>query len=155
MGRLLAIDYGRRRSGIAVTDPRRIVANALTTVETGQLIDYICRYVASEPVDAIVVGHPTTLKGEDSDSMRYITPGINRLKKLLPGMPVIFFDERFTSALAHRAMIDSGVKRMGRRDKGAVDRMAATIILNDFLVSQAYMSDPDFRAFQPVVTDSQ
>ncbi|MCM1483989.1 MAG: Holliday junction resolvase RuvX [Muribaculaceae bacterium] len=140
MGRLLAIDYGRRRCGIAVTDTLRIVATGLATVPTAGLIDWLRRYVATEQVDTIVVGLPRTLAGEPSESMRYITPGIKALNRALPQIPVVFFDERFTSTLAHRAMIDSGMRKMQRRDKAAVDTMAATIILNDYLQSKTYNS---------------
>ncbi len=86
----------------------------------------------------IVVGQPRTMSGEPSESMRYITPGINKLRKELPGMEIVFFDERFTSVLAHRGMIDSGMKKMQRRDKAAVDEMSAVIILNDYLQSKQY-----------------
>lgn len=138
MGRLLAIDYGRRRCGIAATDTLRIVANGVATVPSATLIDWIKAYVAKEQVDEIIVGLPTTLRGEPSESMRYITPAINRLKKEMPQIPVTFYDERFTSALAHRAMIDGGMKKMARRDKAAVDEISATIILNDYLQSKTY-----------------
>jgi putative Holliday junction resolvase len=138
MGRLLAIDYGRKRCGIAVTDSLRIVATALATVSSGELIKFLKDYIGREQVDEIIVGLPKTLAGEASDSMRYITPAINRLKKELPGMPVVFYDERFTSTLAHRAMIDSGVRKMERRNKDAIDRMAAVIILNGYLESRSY-----------------
>ncbi len=138
MGRLLAIDYGRKRCGIAVTDSLRIVATALATVPSGELIKFLKDYIGREQVDEIIVGLPKTLAGEESDSMRYITPAINRLKKELPGMPVVFYDERFTSTLAHRAMIDSGVRKMERRNKDAIDRMAAVIILNGYLESRSY-----------------
>lgn len=138
MGRLLAIDYGRKRCGIAVTDTLRIVATGLTTVATASLSEFIKNYVSREPVDMIVVGMPRTMSGEPSESMRYITPGINRLRKGLPGVEIVFFDERFTSVLAHRGMIDSGMKKMQRRDKAAVDEMAAAIILNDYLQSKQY-----------------
>ncbi|MBR4722785.1 MAG: Holliday junction resolvase RuvX, partial [Muribaculaceae bacterium] len=97
MGRLLAIDYGRKRCGIAVTDPLRIVATGLTTVATAKLVEFVKNYVASETVDTIVVGLPTTMRGEESESMRYIRPGIENLKKAVPDIPVVFFDERFTS----------------------------------------------------------
>lgn len=137
MGRLLAIDYGRKRCGIAVTDSLRIVATALATVPSGELIAFVKEYVGREKVDEIIVGLPRTLSGEPSESIRYITPAINRLRKELPDMPVTFFDERFTSTLAHRAMLDSGVKKSDRRDKGAIDRMAAVIILNGYLDSRA------------------
>ena len=139
MGRLLSIDYGRKRCGIAVTDTLQIVANGLTTVATHTLDDFIKQYVANEQVDKIIVGKPTTMQGEESESMRYITPGINRLKKELPGMPIEFWDERFTSVLAHRSMIDSGMKKMARRDKAVVDEISATIILNDYLQSKSYI----------------
>lgn len=136
MGRLLSIDFGRKRCGIAVTDPLRIVANGLTTVHTANLIDFIKNYISSEQVDRIIVGHPTTLRGEPSESMRYLTPVINRLKKEIAPLEVTFFDERFTSAIAHRAMIDGGMKKMDRRDKAIVDEISATILLNDFLQSR-------------------
>lgn len=139
MGRLLAIDYGRRRCGIAVTDTCRIVATGLVTVPTAELQQYILKYIAAEPVDEIIVGLPTTLHGEPSESMRYIRPGINALRKSLPEhIAIVFFDERFTSALAHRAMIDGGMRRSRRQDKAIVDEMAATIILNDYIQSKAY-----------------
>ncbi len=138
MGRLLAIDYGRRRCGIAVTDPLRIVATGLTTVATAGLNEFVKKYVAEEQVDAIIVGLPRTVQGEESESMRYIRPGIQRLRQALPGVKVEFFDERFTSVLAHRSMLDSGMKKMQRRDKAVVDEIAATIILNDYLQSKQY-----------------
>ncbi|ROS89257.1 Holliday junction resolvase RuvX [uncultured Duncaniella sp.] len=139
MGRLLAIDYGRKRCGLAVTDVLQIVATALDTVPSAQLIPYIKSYVARERVDEIIVGLPKTLDGQPSESMRYITPAINRLRKELPDIEIKFFDERFTSTLAHRAMIDSGVKKSDRRDKAAIDRMAAVIILNGYLESHDMM----------------
>lgn len=135
----MSIDYGRKRCGIAVTDTLQIVANGLTTVATHQLIDFVRQYVSKEPVDKIIVGKPTTMQGEESESMKYITPGINRLKKELPGVVVEFWDERFTSVLAHRSMIDSGMKKMARRDKSVVDEISATIILNDYLQSKSYI----------------
>lgn len=122
-----------------MTDTLQIVANGLTTVATHTLVDFIKQYVANEQVDKIIVGKPTTMQGEESESMRYITPGINRLKKELPGMPIEFWDERFTSVLAHRSMIDSGMKKMARRDKAVVDEISATIILNDYLQSKSYI----------------
>ena len=134
----MSIDYGRKRCGIAVTDVMRIVANGLTTVPTHTLIDFVKNYVAKEPVDAIIVGRPTTMRGEDSESMKYITPGINRLKKELPNVKIEFWDERFTSVLAHRSMLDGGMKKMARREKAIVDEISATIILNDYLQSKLY-----------------
>lgn len=140
MGRLMSIDYGRKRCGIAVTDTLRIVVSGLTTVATTSLHDFVKDYVSREQVDAIIVGNPTTMRGEKSESMRYITPGVNRLKKMLPDIPIEFFDERFTSALAHKAMLDGGMKKMARRDKAIVDEISATIILNDYLESRQYNS---------------
>lgn len=143
MGRLLSIDFGRKRCGIAVTDTLRIVATGLTTVDTPRLCDYVKDYVSREPVDAVVVGLPTTVRGEPSESMRYLTPAIGRLRKVLgDSVPVVFFDERFTSVLAHKAMLEGGMKKMARRDKAIVDEISATIILNDFLRSRAYLESP-------------
>lgn len=135
MGRLLAIDFGRKRCGIAVTDSLRLIANPLETVETGRLHDFVKAYIEREGVDAVIVGKPVQMNGEPSESTRYLTPSINRLRKLINPVPVVFFDERFTSVLAHRAMIDGGMKKMDRRDKAVVDRISASIILNDFLAS--------------------
>lgn len=129
----MAIDYGKKRCGIAVTDSLQIVANGLTTVATSQLADFIKKYVATEAVERIIVGLPTTMRGEESESMRYIRPGVENLRKALPDIPVEFSDERFTSVLAHRAMIDGGMRKMARRDKAIVDEISATIILNDYL----------------------
>ncbi len=140
MGRLMAIDYGRKRCGIAVTDTLRIVANGLTTVPTHTLIDFVKNYIKTEPVDKILVGLPTTQRGEASESMKYITPGINRMRKELPEMLIEFWDERFTSALAHRSMLEGGMKKMARRDKAVVDEISATILLNDYLQSKSYNS---------------
>lgn len=135
----MAIDYGKKRCGIAVTDTLRIVATALETVATNKLTDYVVEYLKHEPVDALIVGWPTTLSGEPSESTKYIKPGIDRLRRALSSdIPIIFYDERFTSSLAHQSMIDSGMTRSQRRDKSLPDRMAATIILNDFLQSRTY-----------------
>ncbi|ROT07280.1 Holliday junction resolvase RuvX [Muribaculaceae bacterium Isolate-104 (HZI)] len=138
MGRLLAIDYGRRRCGIAVTDSLRIVATGMPTVATSELVAFVKSYVAKESVDAIIVGLPKDMHGNESDSMRYIRPGIGVLKKELPGMEIVFWDERFTSVMAHRSMLDSGMKKMQRREKGVADEMAAVIILNSYLESRNY-----------------
>ena len=135
MGRIMGIDYGRKRTGVAVTDPFQIVAGNLATVPTHMLMQFIKDYIAHDPVDRIVIGKPTQLNGEPSESMKYITPFVNRLKKELPDMPVVMYDERFTSTIAHQAMIDGGMKKSDRRDKNRVDAIAATIILNDYLQS--------------------
>ena len=138
MSRILGIDYGRKRSGVAVTDPLQIVASALGTVPTHTLLQFVSAYVAREQVERIVIGQPTQLNGAPSESMRYITPFVAQLRKALPDMPVEFYDERFTSAIAHQAMIDGGMKKSDRRDKSRVDSMAATIILNDYLSSMQH-----------------
>lgn len=131
----MGIDYGRKRTGVAVSDPLQIVAGNLATVPTHTLMQFIKDYIAHEPLDRIVVGKPTQLNGEPSESMKYITPFVNRLKKELPDVPVVMYDERFTSTIAHQAMIDGGMKKSDRRDKSRVDAIAATIILNDYLQS--------------------
>lgn len=139
MGRLLAIDYGRRRTGIAVTDTMQIVANGLTTVATHQLLTFLKQYTAKETVDRIIVGLPKQMNNQPSESMRYIEPFLRQLAKELPQIPVDMYDERFTSVLAHRAMLDGGMKKTARRDKAIVDEISATIILNDYLESRRMM----------------
>lgn len=136
MGRIMGIDYGRKRTGVAVTDPLQIIAGNLATVPTHTLMQFIKDYIAREQVDRIVIGQPTQLNGQPSESMKYITPFVNRLRKVLPEMPVVMYDERFTSTIAHQAMIDGGMKKSDRRDKARVDAIAATIILNDYLQSK-------------------
>jgi len=136
MGRILAIDYGRKRTGLAVTDILRITANPLLTIETKELINWLTDYFAQEPVDEVVIGHPTQMNGEDSESMNYIRPFMGVFKKTFPDKPITMFDERFTSVLAHRAMIDGGMKKKDRQDKAVVDKIAACIILEDYLESK-------------------
>lgn len=136
MGRIMGIDYGRKRTGVAVTDPLQIVANNLATVPTHTLMQFIKDYMAREQVERIIIGQPTQLNGEPSESMKYITPFVNRLRNELPDMPIVMYDERFTSTIAHQAMIDGGMKKTDRRDKARVDAIAATIILNDYLQSR-------------------
>lgn len=135
MPRLLSIDYGRKRCGIAVTDPLQIIANGLTTVRACDLIQFLKDYTAKETVEKIIVGLPRQMDGSPSESSRYIEPFLKQLKRELPDIPVVRYDERFTSTLAHRAMIDGGLHKMARRDKELVDEIAATIILNDYLSS--------------------
>lgn len=135
MGRILAIDYGRKRCGIAVTDPLKIIANSLETIATHKLMEFLKNYMSREQVELIVIGKPMQLNGQPSESMRYITPFVNRLKKEMPDMPIEMVDERFTSTIAHQAMIDGGMKKSDRRDKARVDSIAASIILNDYLQS--------------------
>lgn len=138
MGRILAIDYGRKRCGIAVTDILKISANGLPTVSTNELLSFLKNYCQKETVDEILIGLPKTLRNEPSESMRYITPFLNRLRKEMPEMKITTFDERFTSTIAHREMIAGGLKRSARQDKGLADEMAATIILTDYLQSRQF-----------------
>ena len=135
MGRILAIDYGRKRTGLAVTDVLRITANPLLTIETNQLINWLTDYFAHEPVDEVVIGHPTQMNGTDSESMNYIRPFMGVFKKTFPDKPITMYDERFTSVLAHRAMIDGGMKKKNRQDKAVVDKIAACIILEGYMDS--------------------
>lgn len=136
MGRVLAIDYGRKRCGVAVTDPLRIAANGLPTLRTCDLMAFLKEYCSSEPVDLIVVGLPKTLKGEDSQSAEYIEPFLKCLSREMPQIRVERFDERFTSTIAHQAMIAGGVKKSVRRQKELADKTAAVIILTDWLQAQ-------------------
>jgi putative Holliday junction resolvase len=139
MGRLLSIDFGRKRCGIAVTDPLRIVATGLTTIATASLEKFVLDYIAREGVDAIIVGEPRDMQGRPSESQRFMRPAIARLRRVVPdNIPIEFYDERFTSVIAHRAMIDGGLPKMARRDKALVDEMSATIILNEYLQSKQY-----------------
>lgn len=138
MSRILAIDYGRKRTGIAVTDPMQIIANGLTTVSTHQLMDFLLNYIKQEPVERIIIGHPKQMNNEDSENMKNIIPFMNRLKKLLPDMPVELVDERFTSVLAHQAMLAGGLKKKNRQNKALVDEISATIILQSYLESKKY-----------------
>ena len=133
MGRILAIDYGRRRTGIAVSDPLQMIAGGLDTIETRELERWLAAYMAREEVSTIVIGKPMQMNGTPSETWRYIEPLAGRLRHAYPDKEVVFYDERFTSVLAHRAMIDGGMKKTTRRDKAVVDKIAATIILEDYL----------------------
>lgn len=136
MARLLAIDYGKKRTGLAVTDELQIIANGLTTVATSSLVDYILDYVKREQVERIIVGMPKQMNNEPSENMCRIVPFVNRLKKLLPAIPVEYHDERFTSVLAHQAILASGIGKMARRNKELVDEVSATIILQSYMESR-------------------
>ncbi len=138
MGRILAIDYGTKRTGIAVTDPLRIVPGGLKTVATHELNAFLADYFSKESVDVIVVGYPTNMNGEESASMTQIRPFVNKLIKQYPEKKVVMFDERFTSVIAQRAILDSGIGRMARRNKALVDEVSATIILESFMDSKQY-----------------
>ena len=135
MSRIMAIDLGRKRSGIAVTDPLQIIANGLTTVESHKLVDFVLDYVKREEVEQIVIGEPKDMKNNPSDCSKYIEPIVNRLKKLLPDMKIVRYDERFTSVMAHQTMIDAGLSKSKRQDKELVDTIAATIILQSYMNS--------------------
>ena len=136
MARILAIDYGRKRTGIAVSDPLQLIAGALTTVETKELERFVADYCAREEVSTIVIGKPMQMDGSPSETWRYIEPLAGRLRHAYPDKEVLFYDERFTSVLAHRAMLDGGIKKMARRDKATVDKIAATIILQSYMESK-------------------
>ena len=138
MGRILAIDYGTKRTGIAVTDPLRIVPGGLKTVATHELNAFLADYFSKESVDVIVVGYPTNMNGEESASMTQIRPFVNKLVKQYPDKKIVMFDERFTSVIAQRAILDSGIGRMARRNKALVDEVSATIILESFMDSKQY-----------------
>ena len=129
MSRILAIDYGRKRTGLAVSDTMQIIANGLTTVPTHELLDFIAGYVQKEPVERIIIGLPKQMNNEVSENMKYIEPFVRLLKKKIPEMPVEFVDERFTSVLAHRTMLEAGLKKKDRQNKALVDEISATIIL--------------------------
>jgi putative Holliday junction resolvase len=126
---------------LAVTDPLRIIANALTTVETKQLEKYLADYFAKNEVDIIVLGKPSQMNGAPSETMRYIEPLAGRLRHAYPDKRVVMYDERFTSVMAHRTMLESGIGKMARRDKALVDRISATIILQSYMESAEYNSD--------------
>lgn len=133
MGRILAIDYGRKRCGVAVTDVLQIVANSLPVVRTCDLLAFLKDYCAKEPVEKILIGEPRQANGEESESMRYIKPFLGRLKKEMPDMPIEMVDERYTSVIAHRDMLAAGFKKSDRQRKGLADEMSAVIILNTWL----------------------
>lgn len=137
MGRILALDIGKKRTGIAVTDPLRITANGLDTIATHELIAFLERYVSMETVDKIVLGMPTQMNGSESESMRYIRAEAKKIATWLPRIELVYVDERFTSVLAHKAMCDGGLKKKARQDKALVDKISAVIILQSYLESQA------------------
>ncbi|MFA6811884.1 MAG: Holliday junction resolvase RuvX [Bacteroidaceae bacterium] len=138
MSRILAIDYGKKRTGIAVSDPMQIIANGLTTVSTSILMDFIVNYVDKEEVERIVIGLPKQMNNEDSDNMKNIDVFKSKLHKTLPEMVIEMVDERFTSVLAHRTMLDAGLKKKARQNKALVDEISATIILQSYLESKRF-----------------
>ncbi len=135
MARIIALDYGSKRTGIAVTDPTKTIATALETVSTHQLIDYLQKYFQKEEVESIVVGDPRRLNNEASTTTHLTNQFVNRLKKIFPNIPIYRYDERFTSIMASRSLIESGQSRTVRRDKSIIDQVSATIILQNYITS--------------------
>lgn len=134
--RVVSIDYGKKRTGLAVTDPLQIIANGLVTVDTGNLFDYLRQYVAQEQVERIVIGKPMQTNGRPSENLARVEQFVNRWRKAMPNIPIEYYDERFTSVLAQRAIIDSGVGKKARREnKGLIDEVSATIILQDWMAA--------------------
>lgn len=136
MARILSIDYGKKRTGLAVTDPLQIIAGGLATVSTSKLFDFLTAYLEKEPVERIVIGEPRQLNGQPSENFQRVEQFVARWRKAMPGVPVEYYDERFTSAIAHRAMIDGGLKRKDRQNKSLVDEISATIILQSYMESR-------------------
>lgn len=135
MSRILAVDYGKKRTGLAVTDPLRIIANGLATVPTAELYDYLVKYTQTEQVELIVVGEPKQPNGEPSENLARVREFVARWKKRQQ-IPVVYYDERFTSVLAHKAMLDGGLRKKARQNKALVDEISATIILQSYLESK-------------------
>ena len=142
MARILSIDYGRKRTGLAVTDPQQIIAGGLATVSTSELFEWLQAYVGREQVERIVIGEPRQMDGSPSENMVRVQQFVNRWKKACPSVPIEYFDERFTSVLAHRAMIDGGLKKKARQNKALVDEISATIILEDYMRSRMRPLNP-------------
>lgn len=133
MGRILAIDYGRKRVGIAVTDEQQLIANALTTIHSDDLMNFIKKYTSEENVDTIVVGEPKNMKYEASEAERYIKPFLKLLSKEFPAVKIVRMDERFTSKIASQAVLDAGLKKKDRQNKALIDSISATLILQSYL----------------------
>ncbi|NCC10366.1 MAG: Holliday junction resolvase RuvX [Bacteroidia bacterium] len=138
MSRILALDYGRKRTGIAVSDTLQLIANGLTTVPTHTLLTFLEDYFKKEEVERILVGLPKQMNNEASENMKYIQPFVGTLKKRFPHIPVEYVDERFTSVLAHRTMLEGGLKKKDRQNKALVDEISATIILQTYLESKRF-----------------
>lgn len=144
MGRVLSIDYGKKRTGLAVTDPLQIIANGLTTVSTTEVFEFVKAYVHKEGVERIVVGLPKQENGEDSENMKRVVPFVGRLRNAMPEVPVELFDERYTSVLAHKAMLDGGLRRKARQNKALVDEISATILLQDWMEAQRMKNNHNY-----------
>ena len=139
MGRIMAFDYGKKRIGVAVTDPLQLIANGLDTVSPQQIYTFLNTYLSKEVVDLFVVGYPKTMQNSDSDSMKQIVPFVKSLENKYPNIPIKMVDERFTSVLAHQTIHEAGIKKKVRQeDKQLVDKISATIILQSFLESNRY-----------------
>jgi len=136
LGRILAIDYGLKRTGIAVTDPLKIIANSLPTVETPKLMEFLSEYFKKENVERFVVGLPKQMNNEPSQSMVYVEAFVKKFQLRFPEMPIEYVDERFTSKMAVQAMVQGGVKKMDRQNKALIDSVSATIILQSYLESR-------------------
>ena len=136
MARILSIDYGKKRTGLAVTDPLQIISGGLATVSTSALFDFLKDYLEKEEVERIVIGEPRQPNGQPSENLARVQQFVNRWRKAMPHVPIEYFDERFTSVLAHQAMIDGGLRKKARQDKALVDEISATIILEDYLRSR-------------------
>jgi len=135
LGRIIALDIGKKRCGIAVTDPLKIIANGLTTVATPTLVDFLTDYLKKETVEHLVIGYPKQMNNQPSEAVKYIDPIIKKKKKLFPSLPLTLVDERFTSKMAFQTMIDGGLKKKDRQNKELVDTISATIILQSYLES--------------------
>ena len=136
MARILSIDYGKERTGIAVTDPLQIIAGGLATVSTSELFDWLQAYRTREPLERIIIGEPRQPNGQPSENLQRVQQFVARWRKAVPEVPIEYFDERFTSVLAHQAMRDGGLRKKARQDKALVDEISATIILEDYLHSR-------------------
>ena len=136
MARILSIDYGRKRTGLAVTDPLQLIAGGLVTVATHKLFDWLKDYTSREQVERIVIGEPRQPNGQPSENLPRVQEFVNRWRKAMPQIPIELYDERFTSVLAHQAMLAGGLKKKARQDKALVDEISATIILEDYLLSR-------------------
>lgn len=148
MGRILAIDYGKKRVGIAVSDPLQIIANGLTTVAAENIFSFLHDYFSKEKVDTVVIGWPLNLNDEPAESMQYVAPFVTGFKRAFKEMHVALVDERYTSVMAHQTMLQGGLKKMDRRNKALVDEISATIILQEYMESQRNDTPDALRNFK-------
>lgn len=133
MARIISIDYGKKRTGLAVTDPLQIISGGLATVLTSELFGYLKAYTEREDVERIVIGEPLQPNGQPSENMKRVRQFVNRWRKAMPQIPIEYYDERFTSVLAHKAMFDGGLRKKARQNKELVDEISATILLQDYM----------------------